>query len=89
MLNKKKDLIRLFGVEHLVTPKTLISESAEDIARKSPNDASWDIRALLDELTIRVASKDIFGCIDCLDAIQRRIDYMQKVAEEIRKTHRK
>lgn len=85
MSDKKVNLLKLFGVEHLVTPKTLVNETRKEVEKKTPNDAAWDIRALLDEITVRVASKDIIGCIDCLNAIQLRIDYMQKIAEEIRK----
>lgn len=85
MSKKKVDLLKLFGVEHMVTPKTLVNETRADVERKKPNDAAWDIRSLLDEMTVRVSSKDIIGCIDCLNAIQLRIDYMQRVAHEIRK----
>jgi hypothetical protein len=84
-MNEKKDLLKLFGVEHLVTPKTLVNETKKEVEAKKPNDAAWDIRALLDEITVRVASKDILGCILCLNAIQLRLDYMKRVAEEIRK----
>jgi hypothetical protein len=79
----------MFGVEHLVTPKTLVNETRADVERKKPNDAAWDIRALLDEITVRVASKDIIGCIECLNAIQIRIDYMQRIANDIRKAQGK
>jgi hypothetical protein len=88
-MSKKIDLAKIFGVEGLITPKTLVNETPEDINKKTPNDAAWDIRALLDELTIRVASKDIHGCIECLNAIQRRIDFMQKIANEIKNMGKK
>jgi hypothetical protein len=85
LVSGKKDLVKLFEVEHLVTPKTLVNETRREVERKTPNDAAWDIRSLLDELTVRVSSKDILGVIDCLNAIQFRIDYMQKIAAEIKK----
>jgi chorismate mutase len=83
--SNERDILKLFGVEGLVTLKTLVNETPREISKKKPNDAAWDIRALLDEINVRVASKDIMGCIECLNAIQRRIDYMQNVANEIRK----
>jgi hypothetical protein len=79
------DLIKLFGIEHLATLKTLAEESAKEVERKTPNDAALDIRQLLDEISIRVVSRDIDGCIKCLNAIQLRVDFMQKVAKEIKR----
>jgi hypothetical protein len=84
-VTKKVDLLKLFGVEGLATLKTLVSETKVDVEKKTPNEAAWDIRALLDEITVRVASKDILGCIECLNAIQIRVDYMTKIAEEIKR----
>ena len=86
---KKVDLLKLFGVENMATLKTLVNESREEVEKKKPNDAAWDIRSLLDEITIRIASKDIIGCIECLNAIQLRLDYMQKIAQEIKKAQGK
>jgi hypothetical protein len=84
---KKPDtnLLKLFGVEHLATLKTLVNESRSEVEKKTPNDASMDIRKLLDEITVHVASRNIDGCIDCLNAIQLRVDYMQRIASDIKK----
>lgn len=87
-MDKKYDprnLPKLFGVENLVTPKTLITEKDREIRRKRPDEAASDIRILLDEINIRVMSKDIVGICECIEAIQLRINYMRDVASEIRK----
>lgn len=89
MAKKEIDLLKLFGIEGLATLKTLVNESKHEVEKKKPNDAANDIRALLDEINVRVVSKDIMGCINCLNAIQLRVDYMQKVANEIRKAQGK
>jgi hypothetical protein len=80
-----RDLLKLFGVEHLATLKTLVSETKKDVYNKTPNEAAEDIRKLLDEMTLRVVSRDIDGCIACLNAIQLRVDMMQHVANVIKK----
>ena len=86
IMAKDIDLAKLFGVENLVTKKTLLNETQKDIIAKSPNDMSLDIRALLDELNNRVISQDILGVIECLRAIQIRLDVMNSVALTIKKS---
>lgn len=86
---KNIDLAKLFGVEGMVTPKTLVTETLKDVSNKTPNDAGEDIRALLDEMTTRVVSGDIIGVVECLNAIQLRVDYMQKVAAQLKKAQGK
>lgn len=85
MAKDPNKLARLFGVENLITPKTLVNETRADIGKKTPLDATNDIRALLDEMNMRVVSQDIIGAIECIKAIQLRVDMINGVAESIRK----
>ena len=82
---KQINLAQLFGVEGIITPKTLVNETKDDVLRKKPNEAGEDIKVLLDEISIRIVSRDIVGVEDCLKAIQMRVDYMRETAEQIKK----
>jgi hypothetical protein len=82
---KHIDLAKIFGVEGMITPKTLVNEKLGDVERKTPHEASEDVKALLDEMTTRVVSADILGVIECLDAIQMRLTYMRTIADRMRK----
>lgn len=84
-MEKKNDLAKIFGVENLITPKTLLNETLREIKRKNPNEVTEDIRALLDELNIRAVSGDIVGICECLDAIDLRMEYLNEVANTLRK----
>jgi hypothetical protein len=81
---KNTDLIKIFGVEGLVTPKTLVNETQREVNRKTPMEASEDIRALLDEMTLRATGGDLTGVEQCLEAIQLRVDLMQVIAKGLR-----
>lgn len=82
---KNINLLKLFGVEGMVTQKTIVTESAEDIRKKSAADAEKDMRFLLDELRIKVCSEDIIGICEVLTAMRLRVDYMQEIIDELRK----
>jgi hypothetical protein len=83
------DLAKLFGVEHMVTPKTLVSESEREVRRKYPHEVTQDIHALLEEMNMRVLSKDIIGVCNCLDAIKIRVKFLEDTANDIRKAQGK
>lgn len=88
MSDNKKDpnaLAKLFGVEHMVTPKTLLNETESDIRRKYPNDVMKDIHTLLDDINQSVINKDIIGVCQCIDAINLRMKYLGDLANEIRR----
>lgn len=91
-MDKKFDshnLAKLFGVENIVTPKTLVTETDREVRRKLPNDAANDIRALLDEINVRIMSQDIVGVCKCLDAIKLRVAYLDDIANQMRKAQGK
>lgn len=81
---KNFDLIKLFSVEGLVTPKTLVNETVREVNKKTPMEASEDIKSLLEEMTVRAVSGDLTGVEQCLEAIQRRVDLMQTIAKGLR-----
>lgn len=81
---KNYDLAKMFGVESLITPKTLVNENAREVNRKTPMEASDDIRSLLDEMTIRAVSGDLTGVEECLGAIRLRLELMEKIAKDLR-----
>ena len=82
---KNINIAKIFGVEDMVTIKTLVTETKEDVRRKTPDECKRDIKSLLDEIDIRIASQDIIGVVDCLKAVTLRTEYMMSVAEELRK----
>jgi hypothetical protein len=83
------DLAKLFGVEHLVTPKTLVDESDREVRRKYPHEVTQEIHTLLEEMNMRVLSKDIIGVCKCIEAIKIRIDFLDDTANDIRKAQGK
>jgi hypothetical protein len=85
MTSKKIDLVSVFGVEGMVTPKTLVNETTEDVRRKKPHEMGLDIRALLDEMQIRVVSSDIEGVLSCISAAELRLKLIREEAEKLKK----
>jgi hypothetical protein len=81
---KNIDLIKIFGVEGLITPRTLVNEKKHDVDKKNPMEASSDIKALLDEMNMRAVSGDLTGVEECLAAIQLRVDLMKSIAKGLR-----
>jgi hypothetical protein len=82
---KNIDLIKIFGVEGMVTPKTLVTETVREVNRKTPMEATEDIKSLLDEMTVRAVSGDLSGVEECLHAIQLRVTLMKNIADALRK----
>lgn len=81
---KNIDLIKIFGVEGMIEPRTLVNEKPADINRKTPMEASADVKALLEEMTVRAVSGDLTGVELCLVAIQLRVDLMKSIAKGLR-----
>jgi hypothetical protein len=81
---KNFDLIKMFGVEGMAQLRTLVTETKTEVNKKTPMEASEDIKSLLEEMTIRAVSGDLTGVEECLSAIQLRVDLMNVIAKELR-----
>lgn len=82
---KNINLAKIFGVENVITPKTLVDETLADMGRKTAGEASDDIFALLMSIEILKNNQDIDGIIKHLNAIQLRLDVMKEIADEIKR----
>jgi hypothetical protein len=71
----------------MITPKTLLNQSEHDISQKPPHEVANEIRLLLDEINIRIASQDIVGISDCISAMKLRILHLDRIVIEFRKAN--
>jgi hypothetical protein len=72
-MSKKPDLIKIFKVEGLVEPKTLIDETLEDVNEKTPFNVTEDIKDIVDMLNGFVYEHDVEKAIKAVEALSIRV----------------
>lgn len=83
---EKKDLMKLFNVEGLITPRSISSESKAEVMKKTPAEMGLDVRALMDEINLHIIQQNIDGVIKSLNAANVRIACMLEVATRMKTT---
>jgi hypothetical protein len=83
-MHKKPDLIKVFKVEGLVEPKTLIDETNEQVNEKTPFAVTEDIKEIVDILNGYVMAQDIEKAIKAVEALSIRVTSLALTIYSIR-----
>jgi hypothetical protein len=81
----KNDLIKLFGVEGIVTPRSPAFDTKEELGQKTPSVLVQEVKVLMDEITAMVGAGDIDGIIKRLEATSMRVELMSEIAHILKK----
>lgn len=84
-MNNKLDLAHIFGVEDLITPKTILDDTIEVTGNKTPFVISNEVKQCIDMMNDAVRRADIAFVLKCLEGIVKRTAILQETALRIRK----
>lgn len=84
-MEKKLDLIKIFGLEGVVSPRALNSFSREEVMSTTPYQMSLEVKSLMDELTECINDQDIDTIIANLEAARLRVECMSEIANRMKK----
>jgi hypothetical protein len=82
--DKKLDLIKLFGVEGKIKPRTILDDTQEDLDNKTPFEITIELHKVIDMMNEFVVQGDVEGALKCTQAGLLRMTTLQTTVLDVK-----